>query len=242
MVRKVDLGREWADCPAPYHGTMSAYSSVGCRCPHAREAWRLYRKRLRERRQPPGRVSGLGAWRRSRALARMGWPGYWQFAQLGRAPGHERWDPNRTIMYEYHIGMIKLYDQYRDQRGPSDWIRQRAEKWHERDGDWYAPSDWDLAEDIDDPNSFPVYDYAPSDAVEEMIVVSRALDPGMTTPEEVLRRNPRGDDLRLARAVIREAVRRGMSQADIDKVSGINPKRAVTLAAGIGLTIRKANR
>lgn len=66
-----DLGRLSSRCGAPKHGTYSAYQR-GCRCPHAREAHRIYQKRLREGRRVDRLVNACGVRRRIQALWAIG--------------------------------------------------------------------------------------------------------------------------------------------------------------------------
>jgi hypothetical protein len=61
------------DCGAARHGDALAYDVDGCRCPDAREGWRLYRKRLREGRHLPAYVPTLATSRRLRGLAHLRW-------------------------------------------------------------------------------------------------------------------------------------------------------------------------
>lgn len=60
-------------CSAPCHGNYYAYSRLKCRCPDAREATRLYSKRLREGRNQPGWIDSTGVRRRLQAMQVMGW-------------------------------------------------------------------------------------------------------------------------------------------------------------------------
>lgn len=60
-------------CAATRHGTASAYRH-GCRCLDAREEHRLYNKRARERRNPPGQIHPAPSARTIQALMALGWP------------------------------------------------------------------------------------------------------------------------------------------------------------------------
>lgn len=60
-------------CVAKRHGDEAAYSWWKCRCPDAREAWRLYKKRLREGRHEPAMVDATGTTRRVQALVAFGY-------------------------------------------------------------------------------------------------------------------------------------------------------------------------
>jgi hypothetical protein len=68
---RTDLGQVDSACTAVRHGTYSAYR-YGCRCPHAREAVRLYMKRRREGRSEQGLVDACGTRRRIQALQAIG--------------------------------------------------------------------------------------------------------------------------------------------------------------------------
>lgn len=60
-------------CLAPRHDDYVVYTRYGCRCPKAREDWRLYKKRGREGRREPRLISGIGSARRLQALVADGW-------------------------------------------------------------------------------------------------------------------------------------------------------------------------
>ncbi len=70
MIRSIREQRP--DCSAPYHDTYGAYQNVQCRCPKAREDWRLYNKRRREGRDVARKVDPTGTRRRIEALMALG--------------------------------------------------------------------------------------------------------------------------------------------------------------------------
>jgi hypothetical protein len=70
--RRTDLGRLDPTCLAAYHGTYTAYRKAGCRCPHAREAHRLYQKRSREGRIEPALIDATGTRRRVQGMWALG--------------------------------------------------------------------------------------------------------------------------------------------------------------------------
>lgn len=64
---------EWrTGCHLHFHDTDSAYSK-GCRCPAARDAQRISKKRRRENRSAPKLIPALPTVRRLQALAALGW-------------------------------------------------------------------------------------------------------------------------------------------------------------------------
>lgn len=70
--RRVDLGRRDPACEARWHGTYTAYRKAGCRCPHAREAHRIYQKRSREGRNETVLIDATGTRRRVQAMWALG--------------------------------------------------------------------------------------------------------------------------------------------------------------------------
>ena len=84
-----DLDR--SGCPAPVHGTRSAYHRR-CRCPDAKRAKAWYAKRWAAGALPPGWIDATGARRRVRALQAIGYSlaelaehlGYRSEASFGR--------------------------------------------------------------------------------------------------------------------------------------------------------------
>jgi hypothetical protein len=72
--RGVDLGRINPLCEATYHGTNTARTRGKCICPHAREAHRLYQKRMREGRLAPVLLDATGTRRRVQGMWALGHP------------------------------------------------------------------------------------------------------------------------------------------------------------------------
>lgn len=142
-------------CTAKRHGTAWCYTKERCRCPEAREAWRLYNKRRREGRLRPGRLNPAGTARRVQALVALGWT--WR--ALGREAGRH----HRTIQ---DIGTARrdtitnttvewvhnLYERLQYTPGGSKYALTVAA----RHG-WVPPEAW---RNIDDPDAQP-YDAAP---------------------------------------------------------------------------------
>lgn len=150
----VDLGQQDPTCTAAYHGTNSAYSHAGCRCPHARADRRRYR--------PAGRrvdyVDSTGTRRRLQALAVLSWPTRELAARLGVHPGQVRhWlcgtHPRVSVDTRSHVDA--LYRALAYTIGPS----ARARDYAVRCG-WVSPLRW--ADDtIDDPAAQPLPPDAP---------------------------------------------------------------------------------
>lgn len=138
-------------CVARRHGDMSAYSCYMCRCPDAREAWRLYRKRLREGRVQPAHVDSTGTARRLQALAAIGWSLDALTPHLGCSVGAlqsrrmARWP---TVTRASAERVARVYDELSMTAGPSSRTRDVAA----RNG-WVPPLAWD--DDIDDPAATP---------------------------------------------------------------------------------------
>lgn len=139
-------------CTATRHDTALAYQVDRCACPTAREAYRLYRKRLHEGRQPPGWIDSTGVARRLQALAAIGW----STTTLGRRLGYDR----RTvaslrnqrrprILVPNHTRIVALYDDLWDTTGGCTRTQRTA---HARG--WAPPMAWD-DQSIDDPTAQP---------------------------------------------------------------------------------------
>lgn len=128
-MKAVDLGRLEDACPAAWHGTASAYTRAGCRCPHAREARRVYAKRRKNGRLPDAYVDSLATARRLRALAAIGW----RFGDLGARLGVSA-QAVRAWALVVHPKVCRstenairgLYEQLRATPGPSVMGRSRA--------------------------------------------------------------------------------------------------------------------
>lgn len=151
-VRDRGLPRQAATCRAAVHGTFSAYRR-GCRCPAAREQWRLYHKQRREGRARPRVVDATGTRRRLRALAALGWPMVILAAQLGyrEAQAVSRLcQPGTTrVNVATAAAVRRLYDQLSMTPGPSPRARATAAR-----SGWLPPLAWDDA-DLDNPAAAP---------------------------------------------------------------------------------------
>jgi hypothetical protein len=137
---------------------VSAYTNGGCRCAEAKEAARLYRKRLRYG-LPTGRGcrDATGTRRRLRALVALGWTQ----DQLGGRLGM-----SRSVVSELILGrtypqveqatagrVTAVYEHLSGTPGPSEPARARA-----RQAGYAPPCAWD-EHTIDDPAAGP--DYGP---------------------------------------------------------------------------------
>jgi hypothetical protein len=145
-------------CPAPRHGTALAYQVDRCRCPEAREAQRLYRKRCRTGRQPAGRVDATGTARRLQALAAIGWPATELASRLGYTPRQARTriadlrHPTGRAYRTTAEAVARLYNELSGTPGPSSSARIRAHR-----AGWAPPLLWDGI-NIDDPAARPAVD------------------------------------------------------------------------------------
>lgn len=214
MSRTTAVSGSRDGCGYHLHDTPSAYRS-GCRCARAREAARLYNKRRREHRQPPGILDATGTVRRIRALNAIGWrledlaPHYGASAQaLHLIRG------SRQVFRETADRIAAVYDQLCGTSGPSILVRQRAEA-----RGWLPPSAW--RDDIDDPTADPT---APTDPTHvDEVLVQRALS------------GDRAAVARLSRAeraaLVERGLRTGVSRSRIAKMLGASHTTVQDMAA-----------
>lgn len=170
--------RRTGPCTARRHNTALAYMVDRCACPPAREAYRLYYKRLREGRQPSAYIDVTGTRRRLEALATLGWT----VAALAQHAGLRKTllDDWRRATYprirrDHHDRIAALYRELCDREGPSASARIRARK-----AGLPGPTAWDT-HTIDDPHARPdtgdttPADVAPVDPIAvEQLVAGRA--------------------------------------------------------------------
>jgi hypothetical protein len=137
-------------CSARRHGDACAYGRYRCRCDDAREDWRLYRKRGRENRLTPGWIDGLGAARKLRALAAIGWG----VEELGPRLGWRkarvsdcRRQRNPRVTRRTAGIVDRVYDELSMTLGPDPLAASYAKRMG-----WPPPLAWD---DIDDPSTQP---------------------------------------------------------------------------------------
>lgn len=124
-----------------------------CSCPEAREAHRLYRKRLREDRlRDHGDVDGTGTRRRLRALARDGWPLRWQAQQVGVSDLSYLLSERSLRVRRRTAGAVRaLYEATAGKLGPSRVAAGKAAA-----KGWHSSIAWDDAT-INDPAAKPNY-------------------------------------------------------------------------------------
>lgn len=91
---RVDLGQVDPRCTADWHGTYTAYGKGGCRCPHAREAHRLYQKRSREGRNEPVLLDATGTRRRIQGMWALGHP-----SRVIAAECRDGFDPGSIVRF-----------------------------------------------------------------------------------------------------------------------------------------------
>jgi len=192
-----DASVDRSGCTAQRHGTTSAYDWWGCRCADAREAFRLYRKRLAQGRQPPALVPAVGTARRLQALVAIGYS--WRdlaaklgisnrrVAELALAPEGR---VHRTTVARVHT----LFEELSGTPGTTRYAFVVAA----RHG-FAPPLAWD---DIDDPNAQP--DVLGGDVPQAS---SAAID------EVAIRRALAGEPVPLTSLERRHAVHAGMRQS-----------------------------
>jgi hypothetical protein len=219
MYHVTDLGKQNPHCTARYHGTYSAYR-YGCRCPHAREAKRLYDKRGRCGTRPQTLLPVTGTARRIRALAAIGWPYHQLATRLDCS-----WQAVQQLALEanplvHHLTANKVAAVYRTlcvTPGPSNRTRRQAKV-----KGWHTPIAWD---NIDDPAATPSVDCDLAQVVDD-VLVQRAVD---GNPEAVAALNPL-ERVEATRRLLRRGVTPGAVSRRL-KVSGATAIRLVTQAA-----------
>lgn len=135
----------------PRHGEYSGYTTMGCRLACCRAAATRYNKRYRLRSlNGPTMVSSIGALRRVRALAAMGWPMIVIAAEAGVGYGgtFNRLSQRPLITRAYHDRLAAAYDRLQAIPGPSEKARRYAAS-----QGWAPTFAWD--ENIDDPEAVP---------------------------------------------------------------------------------------
>jgi lambda repressor-like predicted transcriptional regulator len=203
-------------CAAERHGSTSAYDWWGCRCPEAREAWRIYRKRLRSNRQPPANMPALGTARRLQALVALG-HGWTDLApQLGISIARVRQiatNPAGMVHRGNAAKVAEVYERLSGTRGSTAYAFTVAA----RNG-WVPPLAWD---DIDNDGEPGVVEPEADDFVDE-VAVERALA---------------GHDIELTDAELIAALQvgtaRGASLTALAVRFGLSNKTAETMLGGV---------
>lgn len=142
-------------CKAERHGTYSAYAWWRCRCPDAREAWRVTRKRAREGRTVPAFVDITGTARRLQGLVALGYD--WE--HLGRRLGRCSTTVYRfatcaanRIRRETAGEVAALFEELSATPAPDGFAAKKARDTARRNG-YMPPLAW--GDDIDDPSALP---------------------------------------------------------------------------------------
>lgn len=215
-------------CTMPRHRTASDYR-FGCRCPEAREAYRLARKRAREGRSIPQVVDSLGTARRLQALAAIGWScpalavelGYNSYAAVTYL--QRRYRP--TVLRSIAERVVAVYDRLSMTPGPS----VRAVRTAARNG-WSPPLAWNDGE-IDEPRAKPQGKVVWNDAPPDLTVVERVVR-GELRDSDVLLRSERDAAIHQCRALglpAHEIARRvGVSTRTVDRVVSAPPRQSLS--------------
>lgn len=192
-----------ARCTARQHGTAIAARHHGCKCPAAREAERIYRKRLREGRQAAGLLPAIGTHRRIQALMAIGWPADEIARRLGWAGSKVLFRALRTkkVQRKTYTAVAALYDELSLTPGPSAITKGRA-----RAAGHQPPLAWD---DIDRDPEPPAAGNVDSGEVDQA-AVARVITGNRP---KALRSVDR-------RAAVAELTRRGMTRREIAEQVG----------------------
>ncbi len=162
--------RRQSSCTAGRHGSYVAYYRHGCRCPDAREDWRLYNKRLREGRSHL-REPALGHIRRVQALQAIGWPRWLQAEHAGLRPDTlTRIHRQTWVLASTAQALRVLYRRLENEDGPSRITEDRSWK-----AGYPPPGAWE-GQDIDDPAAVPIWIRAedPDAIAVEKVALQRA--------------------------------------------------------------------
>lgn len=205
------------ECTAPKHDTPSAYDWWGCRCPKAREAHRLARRRRRHGTYRSKLASPVGTVRRARALVAIGHPARDLAARLGLSPrrvGEVLHDRSAGLQTRTVAAFKALYDELSMTPGPSDRCRAYAAR-----RGWLGPL-WFDEDRIDDETYDPL---------------AEATDTGEDVDEVAVDRALKGEPVRLNRlerhVAVHEGRRRGHPLSNIALALHINYAEAKRWAA-----------
>jgi hypothetical protein len=168
-----------SSCEAARHGDVNAYRR-GCRCEDARDDRRLYMKRGREGRLPPGMVSSVGAARRLQALSALGWSATEIAERMGSSKTNVlqiRSGRRETMTRSVATRVEAVYEQLSGTPGGSDKVRNHAAR-----AGWAVPLRWD-DDAIDNPHAKPVEDAPVRSPRVDLGEVEHLRCGGMSLPE-----------------------------------------------------------
>lgn len=134
----------------PQHGKLSGYTTMRCRCAPCTRAATLYQNKWRLRSMGTGTamLPSIGAHRRMRALAAIGWSRATIAAEVGMSASGTVFHQER-ITQGLHDRIAAVYDRLCLTPGPSEPSRKYAAK-----QGWPPPMAWD-EDTIDDPAAQP---------------------------------------------------------------------------------------
>lgn len=188
-------------CLAEKHGEYWHYDRWGCRCPDARHASLIRRRRIRKGVHPPGNIPAVGTRRRLQALAAMGWPAETLAVEAGISVRTIRslYGEAPTVRRSVAAAVAATYDRLCLHEGPGRLCRTRA-----RNRGWLTALAWD-DDTIDDPKARPcIGDPARVGGVDETAVLRAVTGDASAVVREVDRRE-----------AVRHLAVRNVSETDI---------------------------
>lgn len=200
-----------------------AYRSYGCRCPQAREAERIYRKRHRENRAPVRLVPCLGTTRRLRALAVAGYSLNMLADELGIS---------RDRVYQLRSGRVptigasqarfiaERFDRLPDlgDNAPDFRTREKALA-----AGWAPPMAWD---NVDDASELPKHQLPDANGEAEL----ELLMAGLLPPEKSDHRSQLNDE------AVRILDEKGVTAPQMAALLKISVRSVVRVRARIGIS------
>lgn len=218
------------------HGNYSAYVYFKCRCPDAREAYRLRRKRGREGRSVPNLIPSIGTQRRLQGLAVYGLTsvdvetltGISRKTQFSIRNGITTIVQAATAATIAQLAAQLVADGAQALTGPSNSAPGRAQRAAKKNG-WAPLMAWD---NIDDASEVPQHNLANAPhSVEEVDEVElQRLLAGHLRPEITRRRT------RLNEAAVEILTRRGLNAPQIAALLVISERNTVRLRAKLGIS------
>lgn len=218
------------------HGNYSAYVYSKCRCPDAREAYRLRRKRGREGRSVPNLIPSIGTQRRLQGLAVYGLTsvdvealtGISRKTQFSIRNGITAIVQAATAATIAQLAAQLVADGAQPLTGPSNSAPGRAQRAAKKNG-WAPLMAWD---NIDDASEVPQHNLANAPhSVEEVDAVElQRLLAGHLRPEITRRRT------RLNEAAVEILTRRGLNAPQIAALLVISERNTVRLRAKLGIS------